>query len=313
MTNPQTPAPSPDAPKGEEIPLEDIDKLLEAEDPGFNKSLEEVRNVEVDKSVVIEATITDEGFGGEEAAAGPSSAPAGWRKITAKMKNAWFGFRMRLRARMATLGKDAVIFLKTKPKEYALYAIVILKTLFKNAAVPVNAFRKAERLQQFTALALMALGVACAWVLLANVKGIWIPSLTEPILRSFEDYADSVDTYNPKEEGESFYTAFPQERYEFLFQKMKVNLRRTSENANPMGAFELIVLLDSKDTGIEVRDREVEFYDLLSRALEEESFTDLESELGKGKLKSRLKRELNQRLTQGWVKDVSFKTFILKP
>ena len=80
-----------------------------------------------------------------------------------------------------------------------------------------------------------------------------------------------------------------------------------------MGAFELIVLLDSKDTAIEIRDREVEFFDLLQRVLEEESFADLESELGKQRLKGRVKRELDQKLTQGWIKDINFKTFILKP
>jgi flagellar basal body-associated protein FliL len=80
-----------------------------------------------------------------------------------------------------------------------------------------------------------------------------------------------------------------------------------------MGAFEIVVLLDSKDTAIEVADRQVEFFDLLQRVFEEESFNDLETELGKSKLKSHLKRELNQKLTQGWAKDISFKTFILKP
>ena len=103
MSNPQTPTPS-DSPKGEEIPLEDIDKLLEAEDPGFNKSLEEVRNVEIDKSVVIEATLADIGLPGEEAAAEPEKPATGLRKIASKLKVAWFNFRMRIRARLAESG-----------------------------------------------------------------------------------------------------------------------------------------------------------------------------------------------------------------
>jgi flagellar basal body-associated protein FliL len=94
---------------------------------------------------------------------------------------------------------------------------------------------------------------------------------------------------------------------------MKVNLRRTAENPNPMGAFEVIVQVDSKDTAIELRDREVELNDHLQRVFEEETFSDLETEIGKARLKTSLKRELNQKLTQGWVKDISFKTFVLKP
>lgn len=53
----------------DEIPLEDIDKILAAEDPDFAKSLEEVRAVEVDKSVVIEASAIDETLGEEAIAA----------------------------------------------------------------------------------------------------------------------------------------------------------------------------------------------------------------------------------------------------
>ncbi len=90
-------------------------------------------------------------------------------------------------------------------------------------------------------------------------------------------------------------------------------MKRPKENENPMGAFEIIVLLDSKDTAIEVRDREVELHDALQRVFEDESYGELESESGKGRLKSRLKRELNAKLTQGWVKDVTFKHFIIKP
>ena len=206
-----------------------------------------------------------------------------------------------------------VVFLKTRPKEFFFYALSVARVLRQEFMVPVRAFQEASQLKRSAALVLIAIAIASLWVLLANVKGIWLPQISEPILNSFESVADHVQTFQPKEEGESFYSAFPQERHEFLFPKMKVNLRRTSDSPNPMGAFEVIVLLDSKDTAIEVSDREVEFFDLLQRAFEEESFTDLESELGKNRLKSRLKRELNQKLTQGWAKDISFKSFILKP
>ena len=86
--------------------------------------------------------------------------------------------------------------------------------------------------------------------------------------------------------------------------------KATAENPNPMGAFELVVELDSDDTAIEVRDREVEFFDHVQRVFEDETFRDLETVLGKDRLKSRIKRELNHKLTQGWVKDVKFKTFV---
>jgi flagellar basal body-associated protein FliL len=308
----QSPPTENSPPKAEEIPLEDIDKILASEDPEFTKSLEEVRAVETDKSVVIEASAIDE-TAGDELGTKAESAPRGLRALTTRFRLWLFQQRMRAKAAFIQFLKNALIWLKVKPKEYALFSFAMLKVGIKKASIPLNAFKNADRSARLMILILIAIGAGCAWILIHNMKGIWIPPINEPILRQFAPYADSVETFDPKEPGESFYSAFPQERFEYLFQRMKVNLRRTPDSPWPMGAFELIVALDSKDTAIEVRDREVEFSDLLQRVFEEESFNDLESELGKNKLKARIKRELNQQLTQGWVKEVSFKTFVIKP
>ncbi|MGE3681660.1 MAG: flagellar basal body-associated protein FliL [Bdellovibrionales bacterium] len=302
--------PSTDQSKGE-VPLADIDNLLEEADPGFTKQLEEVRSVETDRNVEIEATVTEEGLSSDENL--DEKPESGWRRWRARLRAKWFAFRMRLKNRLIVAAKDLLVFLKTRPKDFALYAFAMAKIAARRILIPWQAFRLASRAEKFTILLLVGLGTGCAWMLWANLKGIWIPSLNKPVLSSFEDYADSVETFDPKIPGESFYSAFPQERHEFLFPKMKVNLKRTAENPLPMGAFEIIVLVDSKDTAIEVRDREVELFDFLQRVFEEETFTSLETELGKNRLKGRIKRELNDKLTQGWVKAVNFKTFILKP
>lgn len=312
MTNTQPPN---DTSKGEEIPLEDIEKLLEAEDPEFTKSLEEVRAVETDKSVEITATELGDNLGIEDRTdekAEPEN-PTRLQKIKAQIRERWSALRLRLKNRTVLLWRDILVFLKTKPKEYALYVLAMTKVLIKTAMVPMKVFLQADRKRKAALIGLAALIAITLGVLLANIKGIWLPALHAPILRDFVEHADWTETYNEHEEGESFYSAFPQERHEFLFKKLKVNLKRPNENSNPMGAFEIIVLLDSKDTAIEVRDREVELHDALQRVFEDETYSDLETEGGKGRLKSRLKRELNGKLTQGWVKDVTFKTFIIKP
>lgn len=309
-----TTSPPPDQPKAEEVSLEDIDKLLEAEDPEFAKQLEDVRSVEVDTSVEIEATVSDEDQLGTEAQAEVESKPA---TRAARMKSAIrLGirtFRARLRVFLLSSWRDLILFLRTRPKEFALYAVSLIRNLAKKSVIPIRAFREASTGQKLIVIVLVAISATVLWMVRANLRGVWLPSLNEPILRSLEHGADSVETFDAKDGGESFYSAFPQERHEFLFRRMKVNLRRTADNPNPMGAFEVIVQVDSKDSAIELRDREVEFFDLLQRVFEDETFTDLEQELGKAKLKARLKRELNQKLTQGWVKDIIFKTFVLKP
>lgn len=303
--------PSSQPAKGGEIPLEDIERLLQTEDPGFKESLEEVRTIETDQTVEIE-TLTDDVVLDDEKEE-PEKFDSRWKLWRAKLAIARRAFFLRLRSRLALLATDLLVFLKTRPKEFALYSLAVSKGLAKKVSEATTAFHNASRATRMLALLFILLITAGIWILMLNLKGIWIPLITEPILRSLEMEAQLVETYDPAEEGESFYEAFPQERHEFLFKPMKVNLKRNSLNTNPMGAFELIVLLDSKDTAIEISDREIEFFDLLQRTLEDETFQDLETELGKAKLKSRIKRELNQNLTQGWVKDVNFKTFVIKP
>jgi hypothetical protein len=174
---------------------------------------------------------------------------------------------------------------------------------------PPNIQSRARRLM---ATVLMALIAASIWVLVHNLRGIWLPALTSPILRSFEPYADRVENYDPKD-GLSFDSAFPPERFEFGFRKLTVNIKRTSEHPNPFGAFEIIAGLDSRDTAVEMSDREAEFSDVVQRVLEQESFEDLEKDLGKSRLKGRLMSELNRKLTQGRVKEINFKSLILRP
>lgn len=307
MSEAQPPA----SPSKDEVPLEDIDKLLAAEDPEFTKSLEEVRAVEADKSVTIEASAIDETMA-EEAAVEPSKLSRIGR-IKLKVRTAIANFKLRLRTAFASFLKGSIVFLKTKPKEFFFFSLAMSKVGFQAAKAPVVAFFKASRLQQVGLLTLVAMMAGSVAVLLGNMRGIWIPHLTEPVLTNLSEQAAFVETYDPKDGAESFYTAFPQEIHEFLFKKMKVNLRRTSDNPNPMGAFEIVVEVDSKDSAVEVRDREVELHDQLQRLLEEESYNDLDSQLGKERLKGRIKRELNDKLTQGWIKDVRFRTFVLKP
>src|SRR5207253_2699543 len=109
-----------------------------------------------------------------------------------------------------------------------LFTFAMLKIGAKKAAVPIRAYQDASKLQKLTLMILLAMIAGTAWVLRSNIRGIWIPALNEPLLGNFEDFADDVETYDPKDGGESFYSAFPQEIHEFLFGKMKVNLKRTA-------------------------------------------------------------------------------------
>ena len=216
-----------------DIPLEDIDRLLEAEDPGFNKSLEEVRAVENDTEITIEAGAIDESLTTDDKF--DAVPERGIKKLKYRLHMAWMGFRNRQKAMLAQGFKNLLVFFKTKPKEYLFLSIKLAKAGIKQSAVPLKAYREATRAQKITLLVLLLLGVGASWVLLQNFRGVWLPQLNAPLLRSFEPYADSVTKFDAKEKGESFYAAFPQERHEFLFPKIKVNLRRTREKPHADG------------------------------------------------------------------------------
>ena len=121
----ETPAPPKDPTPGE-IPLEDIDALLAAEDPEFAKSLEEVRAVVPDANVTIEASAVDESEAGAETKNVNEEALAETRfakfKIRLKLKwRAYYaGVKQRSRERTRQAGNDFVVFLKTRPKEFFL-------------------------------------------------------------------------------------------------------------------------------------------------------------------------------------------------
>ena len=303
--------PTPNSANGEEISLEDIDKILEKEDPALKKNLEQMRSVESDKNVEIQTAVADETL----AAAEKSGAKVfGFlAKIKTRLKGRLSLWRVRLRNRLIQFSHDALIFLKTRPKEFALYSFVVVKTLVKLVIHPFVAFYAADRIRKVMVLTFISIIFGSLWVLRANFRGIWIPYLTEPVLTSLAEEADWVDKFDPKASGQSFYDVFPQDRHEFLLKKIKVNLKRASMYENPMGAFEVIVLVDSEDTAIEVRDRQTELNDIVQRVMEEQTFDSLDTKIGKDHLKAQIKSELNNKLTQGFVKDISFKTFVIKP
>lgn len=300
----------PSSAKGEEISLLDIDKILENEDPALKKNLEQIRAIEPDKSVDIQTVAIDESLISEEKS---PKALGRFGKIKAKLKDRFSVLWLRFKNRAIQFFHNALIFLKTRPKEFALYSYVIIKTLAKIAAQPFVAFYAADRWQKATVLVFFGLVGASGFVLRANFRGIWVPYLTEPTLVSLAAEADWVEDYDLKAPGQSFFDVFPQERHEFLLKKFKVNLKRSSMNETPMGAFEVIVLVDSEDTAIELRDRQIELADLVQRVIEDQTFESLDTKFGKDRLKSELKSELNKKLTQGYAKDISFKTFVIKP
>lgn len=289
---------------------QELDQVLAQMDPEFAQNLENIQNVHPNTEIHIETEQIEVDESGEiiEPTVAPKSSG-----IKGRLK----AVKQAIQARLARIGDSIWHSLKTVPKQVA---IATFKTLAAGIKAILGAISKVVRgffafstPQKLAALGVLGLSIAMLMVVKANLKGDWLPMLNDPLLTSFEPRADSVTEFDTKEKMISFSRAFPQDPEMFLFDKLKVNLRRNSSHANPMGAFEIFAQVDSHETAVELQTRQVELHDAIQRVFEGQQYEELVSDLGKNRMKGLIKSEINHELTQGWVVDVHFKTFILKP
>ncbi len=133
-------------------------------------------------------------------------------------------------------------------------------------------------------------------------------------IKSLAALAPAVHEYNPNDGTEAFYDNPRFSKNLISISPMNLNIK-TSENSgdNPMLAIQVTVEGLSSDAIVEVKDREAEFKDLLSRLTEEKTYDDLVDAEGKRALTEQYREVLNANLTRGQVRRVLLKTFIIKP
>lgn len=133
-------------------------------------------------------------------------------------------------------------------------------------------------------------------------------------IHSLAALSAEVHDFNPIDGTEVFYDNPRFTKNLISISPMHLNIK-PSENSgdNPMLAIEVTVEGLSADAIVEVKDREAEFKDMLSRLTEEKSYDDLVAAEGKRALTEQYRDLLNANLTRGQVRRVLLKTFIIKP
>ena len=133
-------------------------------------------------------------------------------------------------------------------------------------------------------------------------------------ITSMEKLGNGVHAYNPNEETEPFYDNTRFAKNLISLNQVHVNLKPSENSGNlPMAAFELTVEGLSTDAIVEIKDRQAEFKDLLTRLTEEKTYDDLVDTEGKRLLCEQYRNLLNENLTRGQVRRVLIKNFIIKP
>lgn len=170
---------------------------------------------------------------------------------------------------------------------------------------------------QRLALALAICGfISLPVIAMLTVRGQILPKVQKAWVANLADHADAVFTYDQTGPFEDFNDPLLHPEFVVLIERTVVNLRRTtsvSENVLPMAAFELYVQTDNQDAAVEIKDRNVEIRDTISRSVERMSYQDLVGEEGKAKLKLLLRKDINALITKGKVRRVFFKTIVLNP
>jgi flagellar basal body-associated protein FliL len=146
------------------------------------------------------------------------------------------------------------------------------------------------------------------------LKGGFLPAKTDLFLNDLSKVSSQVYSYDSSHDLEPFYENLRVAQNLFLIPKLLVNIKPSSKSGkNPMAAFEFFLQGVSPEVVVELKDREVEFKDAIARTAEDFDFDVLDTIQGKKLLCDRIKKEVNLRLTTGKVRQVLIKTVIIKP
>lgn len=156
----------------------------------------------------------------------------------------------------------------------------------------------------------LVIGAATVVMVKSN---IWTTK-SKLFISSYADWGIEVLDYDMLTEAESFFdnTRFSKNVMSLI--KMTANLR-PSENSsdNPMLSFEIVIEGISNGPIVEIKDREAEFRDLVLRATEEFSYDELENAEGKQRLSDTILAKMNTKLSDGQIRKVYYKNFVIKP
>lgn len=145
-----------------------------------------------------------------------------------------------------------------------------------------------------------------------NKKG-FLPAEKELFISSMEEWSQGKYFFDPKMEQEFFFDSTRVAQNIMFMTKITANIRPSEGSGeNPMLAVEFYIEGMSPEVLVEIKDREAEIRHLFLRRIEDMKFDELDSKEGKELLCDRLRKELNQLLTRGRIRKVTFKNFVLK-
>lgn len=245
-------------------------------------------------------------------------APETWRS---RIAHRWAFARLKAKHALLSLkqmivrgGSDfrgLVVELSLGLKARSKIWLTTQKERVKNAFSQFRRMSTRARLMFLFALLMIGSAIGFAgWLI--RTGGLFHKTL--PWVSSLEPLASETLGPSELEAVEDFYDPLHYPEFTVIVERIVVNLKpesRESSEVLPMAAFELFLQTENQDAAIEVKNRMVEIRDAVSR--EAEAFTRrfLAVEQGKERLKTKIRKAVNDRLQTGRVRRVYFRTFVL--
>jgi len=305
----------------ETLSLEDLDKILNEQDPSFTQNMNSLANdlSAKDQTLDVQGMNIDQSLLGivdkDEEVTSSVSAPANAQKDGLSTKV----LKSVNDKALATVGNitDATVH----SAQYVMQSALSIPERIRQQRLKMQAaisnflkwFKALSSIQKINLLLFVVVSLIMVVLMGRTIRGERLVHPAEsPLLKSFEQVANRIEILKTDEPMEQFDSPLRNPEYVVLYKKMFVNLKSTTQNRNPMAAFEIFIEANSQESAIELKDRERQFKDVIARIFEAMPYDEIITAEGKNKLKLIIRRDLNQVINKGRVKKVYFKTLFYK-
>lgn len=288
-------------PEEELISLDELDKVIDANDPDFRREISQVTDVKDISSANIELLDLDQILADEQ------SQKLSFRVALARRLLFFSGTISFVKNWLLRGLKEGLPFLLKQAKN-------LLSLTKKKIDAKLTEFKYLSVGKKLAIVGISFLTIFLGLFVYRSLTVGIIPQGTSLFVNSMEEWAKNVSTYQKDSVFENFYDSPRVKQNIVALRRAIVNLKPSAgAGPNPMAFFEFFVEGNSTDVAIELKDREYEVIDLIQRLMEDMTFSQLDSIEGKQALLENIRKELNSLLTRGKIRRVYIKQAIIKP
>jgi flagellar basal body-associated protein FliL len=273
--------------------LEDLDKIIEENDPDALKNIEVMKESAELNSQTIELLQIDDIMGDPK------------RKKIDHFAKIQFKIKLFFRWLKSAAQELAVKFwIQTKTQSKVLND--------KRQALQKNVGAWNKKQKALFAIFLLLSASTLTFAYFAFVKKT-IHYEGELFVGSLLPLASEVIQLKSDEPMEDFYNTIRVPKNIFSLRRMVINIQPSeSSGPNPMVAYELSLETNSKEALVELKDREGEIIDQIQRSIEQLTFDELSAPEGRDLVEDKVRARVNQILTLGQVRHVYIVAVIFK-